>query len=206
MDSKVMSKDIPRINKNITLDSHIHRRDKEAVAALHAKYFPRIKHHIASSVGSAADAEDLAQDVFVEFYKGKGHFSKNGNLEKYLFGIAKNMVRGYYLKRERSVKTISIEEIDTPTTTVDTWQQHDPVNFIERQEFIKVIEEALTKLPPKAKEAIKLRFINGLNSKEAAKKAGCSTNTFYQRLFLGIKALVKLENRLLKTEIREVDQ
>jgi RNA polymerase sigma-70 factor (ECF subfamily) len=201
-------KDALNINKSIISNSSAHRQDGKAVAELHTKYFSIIKNHIASNIGSATDAEDLAQDVFVEFYKGNGCFRENGNPEKYLFGIAKNMIRGYYRKRERSVRTIPIEEIGIPTAIGDTRQQPDPVSLVERQELIKIIEETLAKLPPKEREALRLRFIDGLSTEQAAEKAECSINTFYQRLHLGIKALIKfkLENRLLRTEIREADQ
>lgn len=183
-----MSKDA----SSITLGSEASRRNRKAVAELHAKYFSRIKHHIYSRIGSVTDAEDLAQDVFVEFYKGNGCFRENGNPEKYLLGIARNMVRGYYRKRERSVRTIPIEEIDTPTAIHDTRQQSDPVNLTEQKELIKVIEEAVTKLPPKAREALKLYFIDGLNSKEAAQNSGCTESAFRERLCYAIRALQKV--------------
>jgi RNA polymerase sigma-70 factor (ECF subfamily) len=204
MSSKVMSKDISKSNDNIALDSHVHRRDRKAITELHAQYFSKIKHHIASSIGSNTDAEDLAQDVFVEFYKGNGRFRENGNPEKYHFGIARNVVRGYYRQRERSVDTISIEEIGTPTTICEAQQQSDPVNFTEIQELIKIIEEKIAKLPPKSRQALKLYFIDNLSTKQAAQKSGCSMNTFHQRLYLGIKALIKSENRLLEAEIRKL--
>jgi RNA polymerase sigma factor (sigma-70 family) len=187
MESKTMRKDASSINKKITLDSHASRRDRKAVAELHTKYFSRIKHHIASSIGSTTDAEDLAQDVFVEFYKGNGCFRENGNPERYLFGIARNMVRGYYREKARSARTIPIEEIGTH----DIRQQSDPVNLAERQELIKIIEQAVTKLPPKARQVLELRLIKGLDSKKAAKEAGCSCKTLRKRLNRAITTLQK---------------
>lgn len=186
-----MSKDVSSIKKSITSDSYAPRRDRKAVAALHAKYFSRIKHHIYSRVGSVTDAEDLAQDVFVEFYIGNGCFRENEDPERYLFGIARNMVRGYHRKRARSVGIIPIEEIGSPTAIHDTRQQSDPVNLAERQELVKIIEEAITKLPPKTLQALELRLIKGLDSKEAAKKAGCSCKTLRNRLSNAITILRK---------------
>jgi RNA polymerase sigma-70 factor (ECF subfamily) len=187
-----MSKDVSSVNKSITLDSYAPRRDRKAVAALHAKYFSKIKHHINSRIGSAADAEDLAQDVFVEFYKGNGCFRENEDPERYLFGIAGNLVRGYYRKRARSGKTIPIEEIGTPTAIHDTHQQYGSVNIAERQELIKIIEEAITKLPPKSRQALELRLIRGYSSKEASQNAGCTESAFRERLCYAIRALRKV--------------
>ena len=187
-----MSKDASSIKKNITLDSHASRRDRKAVAALHTKYFPRIKHHITSRIGSATDAEDLAQDVFVEFYKGNGCFRENEDPERYLFGIARNLIRGYYRNRARSVRTTPIEETGSPITFHDMQQYSDPVNLNEKKELIKVIEQAVTKLPPKARQAFELRFVKGLNSKEAAQNSGCTESTFRERLCYAIRAIQKV--------------
>ena len=187
--SKIMSEDKSSITKSFPLNSLTRRRDKKAVAALHKKYFSQIKHHITSRIGSVADAEDLAQDVFVEFYKGNGCYRENGNPEKYLFGIARNLVRGYYRKKVKSVRMIPIEEISPPTVLHDTQPHFDPVNVAENQELKKIIENAVAKLPPKARQALELRFIKGLDSKEAAKKAGCTAKVFRDRLYYAITIL-----------------
>jgi len=180
---------------SITLDSQASQRDRKIVAELHSKYFSKIKHHIASSIGSATDAEDMAQDVFVEFYRRNGRFRENGDPEKYLFGIAGNMVRGYYRKKTRSVRTIPIEEIGSSTAIYGTRQQPDPVNLTERQELIKIIEQTIAKLPPKAREALELRFIYGLNSKEAAQNSRCTESAFRERLCYAIRALQKVSKK-----------
>ena len=190
-----MSKDVSSVNKTITLDSNTPRRNRKAVAALHTKYFSKIKHYIAYSIGSTTDAEDLTQDVFVEFCKENGRYRENGNPEKYLFGIARNMVRGYYRKRARTITTIPIEEIGTPTAICNTRQQPDPVSLAERQELIKIIKEILVKLSPKSRDALKLHFIDGLNSKEAAQNSGCTESAFRERLCYAIQALQKISQK-----------
>ena len=79
--------------------------------------------------------------------------------------------------------------------TVVAGQQPDPVNLTERQELIEIIEETIAKLPPKSREAIKLRFINGLNLKEAAENSGCTESAFRERLCYAIKALQKISQK-----------
>jgi len=46
-----------------------------------------------------------------------------------------------------------------------------------------------TELSPKAREAVRLRFVEGLSLKEAAAKAGCSIGAFYARLERALKTL-----------------
>jgi RNA polymerase sigma-70 factor (ECF subfamily) len=193
--SKIMSEDKSSITKSFPLNTLTRRRDRKAVAALHEKYFSQIKHHITSRIGSVTDAEDLAQDVFVEFYKGNGCYKDNGNPEKYLFGITDNLVRGYYRKKAHSVQTIPIEEIGTPAIIHEEKQYSNPTSLLEKQELRKIIEEAVEKLPPKARQALELRFIKGLDSKEASKRAGCTAKTFRHRFNYAIHALKGIERR-----------
>ena len=206
MENKVVGKDVANTSDSLMLKWAMSQRNRKALAALHAKYYAIIRHHIASRVDSPADAENLAQDVFVELCKGNGQYDGPDDPKAYVFGVTRNIIRQYYRKRAKSIKTIPIEEIGTPIAIHDTRQYSDPVNLTEKQELIKIIQEAVVKLPPKARQALELRFIKGLSTRQAAQKSGCSMNTFYQRLHLGIKALIKSENRLLKVEIKEVDQ
>ena len=155
-----------------------------------------MKRYIASCIDSLADAEDLAQNVFVELCKGNGRYDGRGSVERYLFGIAKNAIRKYHRKRAHSVKTIPIDSV-YPIDTGKVQQSRGPARQIDARELKIAIEEAVAKLPPKARQAIKLRFIDGLSNKQAAQKAGCTHSTFRFRLFYAIGTLQKTTGRKL---------
>jgi len=81
------------IDEKLVLKRAICQQDRTALAFLHTKYYSRMMHYIASHVNSVQDAEDLTQDVFIELCKGNGSFNGCENAEKYLFGIARNIIR-----------------------------------------------------------------------------------------------------------------
>ncbi len=149
-----------------------------------------MKRYIASHIRSIADAEDLAQDVFVGLCNGNGRYEGCGSVRGYLFGIANNVIRKYHRERAHSVKTIPIDSVN-PIDTGKVQQSRGPARQIEAQELKKAIEEAVAKLSPKAREAIKLRFIDRLSTEQAAQKAGCTPGTFYCRLSNALKTLRK---------------
>jgi RNA polymerase sigma factor (sigma-70 family) len=171
--------------QNVTISgSATYEKNFKESVTFYVKFYPRIKHYIALRTNSAADVEDLAQDVFVEFY-GSGGYQ---NPEAYLFGIARRCVRQYHLLRKKQAKTVgSIEELNVKLVV----RQDGERGPVASQEVSKTILNALARLSPKAQEALKLRFIEGLDPKEAARKAGCSVNTFCQRCYAGIRALQK---------------
>jgi RNA polymerase sigma-70 factor (ECF subfamily) len=159
------------------------------LADLHRRFYPTIRAFIASRVSSAADAEDIAQDVFVELHKKNGWHEGLEDPETYVFGIAKNLIRQYYRKRAKSVKAIPIEEIGPIAAGHDRRQDSDPESRIRKQELTEAIEEVLTKLPPKARQALKLRFVHGLTTKEAAKMCGCTPSTVRKRIFRSLQSI-----------------
>jgi RNA polymerase sigma-70 factor (ECF subfamily) len=184
MENKVVGKDLANTSDSLMLKWAMSQRDRKALAALHAKYYAIIRHHIASRVDSAADAEDLAQDVFVELCKGNGQYDGPDDPEAYVFGVARNIIRQYYRKRAKSIKTIPIEEIGSVAAGHERRQHHlDPTSRIKKQELTEAIEEALAKLPPKARQAVKLRFMDGLTTEQAVKKCGCTLDTFRKRIY-----------------------
>ena len=166
---------------------------------LYARYYTHMKQYIASRIRSIADAEDLAQNIFLEICKGSGRYDRrrNNNVEAYLLGMAKNAIRRYHRERKKPVKIISINSANDIATISNIHQRQNPANQISMQELKRAIEEAVSKLPPKAREAIKLRFIDGLSTEQAAQKAGCTPGTFRDRLAYALKTLRKTTGSIL---------
>jgi len=178
MENKVVGKDSVNTSDILMLKWAMSQQDRKALAALHAKYYAIIRHHIASRVDSAADAEDLAQDVFVELCKGNGQYDGQRNAEQYLLGVAANIIHKHYRKTARSPNTVPIEQIgDIPAEPM----AEDGLN--------PAITEIVAKLPPNAHQALKLRFADGLSNQEAAKQSGCLINTFRKRVHYALEKI-----------------
>ncbi len=180
---------------SVLLKRAIYQRDKKAVEVLHSRYYQSILRYIASRVSYGVDIEDLAQDVFIELCKGNGRYDGRGNVEGYLFGITRNTIRGHYRQKSHSVKTVPIDSVNGIGPSYDVQQHRGPVTQISAQQLKKAIEDAVAQLPPKAREAVKLRLVEGLGSEAAAKRAGCRVDTFYHRFYEGLKALRGTEIR-----------
>ncbi len=166
--------------------------DVKALEQLHTMYYRSVFRYVARRVGLTADAEDLTQDVFIELFKANGCYDGHGAVEGYIFGIARNAVRRHgrlTARRPRTVEPYSIEEFGC-NRSIERYA--DPEHQVSSRELAESIQDALGKLPPKAREALKLRFIQGLSTGEAASLVGCSTSTFYKRLERAVKAFREL--------------
>lgn len=189
--------DAIKIQDRILLKRAIHDKDRDALGRLTNIYYPRIKRYIASRIKSIPDAEDLAQDMFFGFCEGKGCYDGQRDAEAYLFGVARIIIANYHRNKKKQPQTIRIDSVGEIVADCDV-QQHWPVSLQELKEFL---EDATGQLPPKAREAARLKLGEGLTSKEAAKRAGCSTDAFYKRFDAALKALeVMREKESLKAD------
>lgn len=179
----------------------VYERDGKALADLQTKYGPRIRRYVASQMHSATDAEDIVQDIFVELRQSHGHYNGHRNVEKYLFGMARHLIGRYCRAKRSRPKLIRIGSIDEVAKSWRIRQDRDLAEQISLQQLKKILEDAAEQLPAKACEAVKLRFIEGLSSKEAAQKAGCSVKAFYARLERATRALQRIRSRMQEREI-----
>lgn len=180
-----MATDAIKIEDIILLRRAIHDKDREALGRLNILYYPRIKRYIASRVNLTEDAEDLAQRVFLELCMGTSHYDGQRDAEAYLFGVARNIIGHYYRNKKEQPQTVQIDSVCDIVADCDV-QQHRPVSLQELKEFL---EDVTGRLPPKAREAARLRLGEGLTTKKAAEKCGCSTEAFYKRFHAALKTL-----------------
>jgi len=162
------------------------------ICQLNTEHYLSVKRYIASQVKNPNDVEDLTQSVFLEFYKKDNHRKEYNSPEAYILKIAQDAVALYHRKRNRQLKTISIESIDEIADNDVILGNQNAEKHARLQELTKLIQAA--ELPPKARQALILRFIKGYSIRDSAKKAGCSVNAFYQRIARGVKAIRKLKN------------
>lgn len=178
------------IQDHILLARAIRKKDRKALALLHTRYYPHVTRYITSRLGSSASADDLAQNVFVELLRGNGQYDGRADPQAYLFGIARNIIGRYC--REKSSQP-HLVHMDSIAQVADCSATKASRQLIPPQQLRDAVADAIARLPPKARQAIKLKFIDGLSSKEAAKKAECSLSVFYSRVYHGIKALGDLK-------------
>jgi RNA polymerase sigma factor (sigma-70 family) len=180
------------IDDSLLLNRVVFHQDRRALAILYLKYFHKVKTYIGSHVGFINDTEDLVQDVFLEIWRGKGNYNRSKGAEHYIFGIVRNMIRKYQREKEKLPESVPADSLNGFFPKYHFRERTDPKRQITEQQFRKIIEIIQTGLAPKAREAVRLRFVEGLSPKQAAIKAGCSITTFYKRLERAIKILHKI--------------
>lgn len=122
-------------------------------------------------VKNPQDADDLAQDVFVQVYESLAHFRNEAELSTWIYRIAANKSLDFLRRQKRKKRFARLtslfglsdlkEEIVVPT-------EGDPQQDMEQAERRQVLEAALEHLPENQRTVITLSKYEGFRNKEIA--------------------------------------
>ncbi|MCL4263727.1 MAG: RNA polymerase sigma factor [Anaerolineae bacterium] len=130
-------------------------------------------------VGDGAEAEEVAQDVFVRAYFSLDRFDESRPLRPWLLQITRNLARN----RRRSLGRY--------WAAVQRWWQHEPatVGAAEEQHESRLLWQAVRQLRPSAQEIIYLRYFLEMNEAETAVALDVRPGTVKSRLHRALKQL-----------------
>jgi RNA polymerase sigma-70 factor, ECF subfamily len=114
--------------------------------------------------GSAADAEDVLQTVFLRLVKGQETYDLSRNPEAYLSRAAINASLDLLRSRTR-LKAVVLDDTDADTIAGHT---RSPEALHADQELQTLVRQAVGRLGKTAGEMFVLRYYEGLNNKEIA--------------------------------------
>ncbi len=154
--------------------------DDQAFEKLYVEFYEPILRFIAFRVPTGDDAEDLAQQVFIRFYKNLANWKDQGYSPlAYVFTIARSVIADYW--RSNKIRPISNSETILPLL-VDTAQ--GPDELVKSSEATHEIMNAIRRLPNNYQEVVSLRLVDGLTNPEIAriiKKSDVTTRKLYSR-------------------------
>lgn len=130
------------------------------------------------------DIDDLCQDIYVRAYEGVRQGVPK-SARAFVFSIARNML----IDRVRNARIVPIDTIaDIESLTVASDLPLPDQRVAARQELHR-LQTALDQLPPRCREAVVLRKIQGLSIREVADRMGISVKTVDRHLSEGASYL-----------------
>ena len=130
--------------------------------------------------GSPADAEDLAQETFIQAWQQLAGFRSEAAFSSWLCRIAANLCLNW---RKRETRREQIHR---------SWAEERESEASANAFAVQRVQEALLKLPPKQRVAVILTVCDGLSHQQAAQVLGCSETTVSWRLFAARRKLKRL--------------
>ncbi len=138
----------------------VQRGDREAFAALVERYQKPIYNFILRTVRDEAEAEDLAQNTFVQVWKSARRYRVAARFSTWLYTIARNLALNEIRRRSRH----QAESLDKPHPEFEAQalrQVEDtsvllPPDHLVREELFSKVEEAIGDLPENQRTALLL--------------------------------------------------
>src|SRR6516164_1607410 len=181
----------------------VKRGDRAAFAVLVEKYKQPVMNLVYRTLHDEAEAEDLAQNVFLQVYKSAKRYESRAKFSTWLFTIARNLCLNEIRRRSRhpadSLEESHAEHEDQPRQQFEDKSSVPPPEKLLHGELAQKIEEALAGLPENQRTAILLCRQEELSYEEIAKILGCSLSATKSLIHRGRETLKEKLKPYLKT-------
>lgn len=152
--------------------------DREAFAELVEKYQRPVISILYRTLPDAAEAEDLAQHVFLQVYKSAHRYEVTAKFSTWIFTIARNLCLNEIRRRSRHPaqsldETFAADE-DQPVRQYEDVKTHSPPDTMLHGELEEKISAAIAALPVNQRTALLLCRQEELSYEEIAEVLGCS--------------------------------
>lgn len=151
------------------------------------KHSDRLQRFIMRNIGNATEAEEIAQQAFVEAAASYKAFRGESQLSSWLYGIALNLVRNHLSRSpERRHEFVSETTLDTLSAPNES-----PEDIASQKQTFAILEESISELPENMREILVLVGFDELSYEEAATLLTVPVGTIRSRLSRARTALRK---------------
>ncbi|MCA9556626.1 MAG: sigma-70 family RNA polymerase sigma factor [Myxococcales bacterium] len=157
--------------------------DREAFSALIGRHQAAVLAYGLRALRDEARARDLAQEVFLTFWRERRRYVHRGRLLPYLLTVARNRALAQHKRTQASLR-LATAVAEAPPRAPST-----PLESAERRQTRARLEAALARLPDERAEAVQLRFVLGLSVAEIAEITQVAEGTVKSRIGRGLQGL-----------------
>lgn len=169
--------------------------ERESEASLHGlfRFYYRPIYYLFLRSGLAPhDCDDLAQETFLQVFRGLSSFRHDSSLGSWIYKIAINMLRrrlrhGRAAKRRGELVSLDAQSDEGERLEyklVDSRGNEDsPLNFLLREEQRQRLLQAVAEMPVQMRRCALLRYDRGLKYREIAAVLDLSIQTVKSHLF-----------------------
>jgi RNA polymerase sigma-70 factor, ECF subfamily len=177
--------------------------DAEAFATLVEKYKQPIINLVRRTLRDETEAEDLAQNVFVQVWKSAARYERTAKFSTWLFTIARNLCLNEIRRRSRhpaeSLDAPHSEHEDQPKHQIEDLKNFSAPETMLQSELVHKIEEAIYDLPENQRTALLLCRQDELSYEEIAEVLGCSVSATKSLIHRGRETLKQRLKPYLRT-------
>jgi RNA polymerase sigma-70 factor (ECF subfamily) len=162
--------------------------EQAAYTALYEATAPWVYRLAYSILLHPQDAEDVVQETLVYAFRNLGHYDPTRAVFRtWVVTIAVSRCRN--ARRRKWLPTIRLGAMASLGLEPAAPDEQGPESALNRRNAREALEKALARLSPRLREAVALRYGQGLTYKEMAAALGCPAKTAESRVRLAHEAL-----------------
>lgn len=158
--------------------------DQRAYAELMDRYRDAIYYMLLKMVNNASDAEDLTIEAFGKAFKNINQYAPNYAFSTWLFKIATNNCIDFIRKKKANHVSLDQSNDEHERATKDIQAPvPDPEETLINNQKIKLMRSLVSKLKPRYRKLIELRYFSELSYEEIAEELELPIGTVKAQLF-----------------------
>ncbi len=190
MDQNGLAQDMPAMDREKKYDEQwelFRAGHAQALGAIYDQYILLLYRYGHKLTSDRSIVEDSIQDVFAELWKRRDRISPTTSVKFYLF---RSLRRKIFRQLKHQLPAVALED--------EIRVSHEAMNATSSltEEQVYALQQAITHLSPRQKEAIYLKFYNRLSNDEIAEVMEIDKRTVYN---LVSQALGQLKQELKPT-------
>lgn len=170
------------------LVKRIMARDEEAYLSFVKTHEQPLFQYVSRQISDTHQAEEIVQDVFVDFLDALRNFQFQSSLKTYLYSIAKYKVIDYI--RKKKVKKVIFSAM--PAHVVEGLSPVWIESEIEQKELAGKIQTVFQQLPHDYQTILRLKYLDGFRVKEIATRLSLPFKATESLLFRARKAFTQV--------------
>ncbi|MDD4516291.1 sigma-70 family RNA polymerase sigma factor [Massilibacteroides sp.] len=156
------------------------------------RFWPRLFKFCCIYIADEEAAKDITQDVFLSLWESQRTLTDNMEITPYLMVACRNRCLNYIRSEQRKISFDSDITKEQILLKINKYALEDsPSILLESSDLRKTINEALSILRPRTQEIFNLRYYDGFQINEIAKKTQLTRKVIEYHLSKAINELQK---------------
>lgn len=181
------------LEPDVALMLRVKRGDVRAFEELVEKYKQPVTNVIARTLRDQTEAEDLAQNVFVQVYKSADRYKATAKFSTWLFTIARNLCLNEIRRRSRhpadSLDASQSDNDEHPVRQYEDVKMFSPTENVLHNELEQKLQDALNSLPENQRTALALCRQEELSYEDISEVLDCSLSATKSLIHRGRETL-----------------
>lgn len=165
------------------------QNNETAFCELYVRYKDKLHYFCLHLLKSEDETNDIVQEIFIRIWESRSFVNPDLSFSSFLYTIARNRILNYFrdVDINEKAKQIMTQQINTEEDTIDSQ--------IIYSEYQKILQEAISHLPPQRQKIFNMSRIESMPHKEIATELGISVNTVQEHISEALKFIKTYFNK-----------